>query len=651
MVGADNELDFKISAMIGFTMPTTSLQRQTPKSGHLEFDADKNSFIISFKHIRKTVFIPMNCIVPPTKEACPRGCIYTFDFNIRDFKYKQCFLRNMSDDDKKLLHDHIIKTVGVKKKLFNTSTSSTKCAVPIEPQKVKESKVCLTPKPTKRLVPLGYDSIPSRRTKFVMPPEPRKVEDSERIMTPEPQKTIMPQDLESVPEEYMREDVRTRLSENKEVRTEVWRKWDYDEVVNDSFEENAFPSQPMRCVLTAPPNENSLTGEYMRDDFWDRLSKNENVRTGVCGEWVKGKDEHLTIEGLLCLKDGEWVNGDLIDAYLHHICRRRNGTNLVSPHIDNKENTDGYAQAGRIQYIPTFALESYKIKKQISSKWYWKMENVELVLAPVHINKCHWAMSVTRMQKKEIIVMDSMNNGIAGSTKKDFMNTLLNILMDAADQFEMDIGKREEWTLKEWLDVPQQRNGIDCVIKLGTINNSMSSKEPSEPKPILNSLNILQLIRTAQQKHGLRHENYQRYRGYCARRVERIRKSLKFTHHYKCLPKRSGKFIARTVTSELVGDKRYLELIVFEIERCWAHAMEFKFEALDDPLSRKKFGMRQKFRKAAKWAQFLCGLIKDNELVEEVTKLEARAYISFIQGSLELELRNWKEAAEQFNAS
>jgi len=54
----------------------------------------------------------MNCIVPPTKETCPRGSIYTFDFNIRDFKYKQCFLRNMSDDDKKLLHDHIIKTVG-----------------------------------------------------------------------------------------------------------------------------------------------------------------------------------------------------------------------------------------------------------------------------------------------------------------------------------------------------------------------------------------------------------------------------------------------------------------------------------------------------------------------------------------------------------
>ena len=36
--------------------------------------------------------------------------------------------------------------------------------------------------------------------------------------------------------------------------------------------------------------------------------------------------------------------------------------------------------------------------------------------------------------------------------------------MDAADQFAMDIGKKEDWTLKELIDVPQQRNGIDCGI-------------------------------------------------------------------------------------------------------------------------------------------------------------------------------------------
>ncbi|CAK5076487.1 unnamed protein product [Meloidogyne enterolobii] len=60
MVDANNEPNFKISAVIGFTIPTSSLQRQTPKAGHLEFDADKNSLIISFKHILKTVSIYTN---------------------------------------------------------------------------------------------------------------------------------------------------------------------------------------------------------------------------------------------------------------------------------------------------------------------------------------------------------------------------------------------------------------------------------------------------------------------------------------------------------------------------------------------------------------------------------------------------------------
>jgi hypothetical protein len=106
---------------------------------------------------------------------------------------------------------------------------------------------------------------------------------------------------------------------------------------------------------------------------------------------------------------------------------------------------------------------------------------------------------------------------------------------------------------------------------------------------------------------------------------------LKFTNQYKCLPKRPGKFIARIVTPELVGDirffyiytvflsaksyDRYLEIIVFEMERNWAYAMQFKIEALDEQFSRKKFGMRQKLRKAVKWAKYLESLVEGNELV------------------------------------
>jgi hypothetical protein len=51
------------------------------------------------------------------------------------------------------------------------------------------------------------------------------------------------------------------------------------------------------------------------------------------------------------------------------------------------------------------------------------------------------------------------------------------------------------------------------------------------------------------------------------------------------------------------------------MERNWAYAMQYKFESIDEPLSRKKFTMRQKLRKAAKWANFLESLVEDNELV------------------------------------
>lgn len=43
----------------------------------------------------------------------------------------------------------------------------------------------------------------------------------------------------------------------------------------------------------------------------------------------------------------------------------------------------------------------------------------------------------------------------------------------------------------------------------------------------LNSILVLKLIKDSQQQHGLRHADYQRYRGYCTRRVRRLRKVLK----------------------------------------------------------------------------------------------------------------------------
>lgn len=127
------------------------------------------------------------------------------------------------------------------------------------------------------------------------------------------------------------------------------------------------------------------------------------------------------MDGLLCLRDGEWLNADLIDAYLHQLCRR------TPLHTNDKENVPDkdYTPDNVVQYVPTYGILSFEKKREIPTKWYWKMEGVEVVLAPVHLNNNHWAMSIARIDKKEIVLMDSMNHGFSGSDKKDFMNTFL----------------------------------------------------------------------------------------------------------------------------------------------------------------------------------------------------------------------------------
>ncbi|CAM6001802.1 unnamed protein product [Sphagnum balticum] len=93
---------------------------------------------------------------------------------------------------------------------------------------------------------------------------------------------------------------------------------------------------------------------------------------------------------------------------------------------------------------------------------------------------------------------------------------------------------------------------------------------PSEPQILLfSTLSILQLVKDAQQQHGLRHGDYLRYRcvathtrgghthscrQYCARKVRRVRKSLKFVNAHKATGKHVAKFKSVRVMCKAVTD-------------------------------------------------------------------------------------------------
>ncbi|CAG9864281.1 unnamed protein product [Phyllotreta striolata] len=155
------------------------------------------------------------------------------------------------------------------------------------------------------------------------------------------------------------------------------------------------------------------------------------------------------------------------------------------------------------------------------------------------------------------------------------------------------------------------------------------------------TVEILRLIKDYQQQHGLRHGDYQRYRGYCTRRIGRLRKVLK-------LPQGDRRhFKKRDVTEAHVtspkSDERFLHIPLMLSERCWSYAMQLRQESNTEP--RKKFHLVQKLRKACVYALQLDELCKQ-ERCDVRTKLESQAYLAWIQGSLQFELQLWPQAAE-----
>eukprot|EP01134_Creolimax_fragrantissima_P001737 CFRG1737T1 len=166
------------------------------------------------------------------------------------------------------------------------------------------------------------------------------------------------------------------------------------------------------------------------------------------------------------------------------------------------------------------------------------------------------------------------------------------------------------------------------------------------------SFNISYVVKRSHAQHGLRHEDYNRYRHYCTRRIHRLRKVLKLSNGSK-------KFSRRNIlSSDLTtgeGRENVLQIPLFEAERCWAYAMELK-ATMGMELKRSaaeghrmSHHVRNKLKVAAKHASVLEDLCSNSDFCDERTGLEAKAYGSWMNGILAFELQNWEEALRLLN--
>ncbi|XP_011161227.1 signal recognition particle subunit SRP68 [Solenopsis invicta] len=176
---------------------------------------------------------------------------------------------------------------------------------------------------------------------------------------------------------------------------------------------------------------------------------------------------------------------------------------------------------------------------------------------------------------------------------------------------------------------------VEEKVDLSKENQTQNGVTTKESKTY--SLEILKIIKEAQQQHGLRHGDYQRYRGYCSRRLRRLRKVLKVPQgdrrHFK----------RKDITATMVSEDKFLQVPLIMAERAWSYAMQLRQESNTEP--RKKFHLISRLKKAAAYSLQLQDLI-ENINCDARTKLEAQAYVAWINGSLQFELQLWKQAME-----
>ncbi|KAI8810985.1 hypothetical protein BJ742DRAFT_737116 [Cladochytrium replicatum] len=141
----------------------------------------------------------------------------------------------------------------------------------------------------------------------------------------------------------------------------------------------------------------------------------------------------------------------------------------------------------------------------------------------------------------------------------------------------------------------------------------MPEYQPHNP-----SHTVLQLTTDARNMHGLRHQDFQRYRQFCSRKIRRSRAAVG-------LQQRRRKFEKKEVEPELVKDEKV------------------------GGKPRKKHHLIQKLRRAAQAANELQTV--SGNVVDARTMLELQAYAESMEGYVYFEQQKWNEALENFAAA
>lgn len=191
--------------------------------------------------------------------------------------------------------------------------------------------------------------------------------------------------------------------------------------------------------------------------------------------------------------------------------------------------------------------------------------------------------------------------------------------------------------------------------------------EGREP-PALTSLAfpLLKLVVEARNEHGMRQQDWSRYRRYCATKTRRVRTTLHLTHaasaskpaktkrgrrskrltpeQQSAAAKGQGhEFVRRDIALDSIADARPLELLLFEAEHCWAAAEEIWAQQTEDTRSSARKNSLGRARKAVRYAEELHALVQALPATDAQARAQALAYVGLVRSALVFIQARWEE--------
>jgi len=173
---------------------------------------------------------------------------------------------------------------------------------------------------------------------------------------------------------------------------------------------------------------------------------------------------------------------------------------------------------------------------------------------------------------------------------------------------------------------------------------------------------LLQLIVEARNEHGMRQQDWSRYRRYCSTKTQRVRSALHLTHTSEqgkagkaakgsrrnkrraaMTPEmqsaaskgRGHQFVRREISLDQVHNTRPLELLLFEAEHSWASAEEIWSQHTDKNRAAYRRHSLSRARRAVRYAEQLRELVDALPAVTLPGRAQTLAYVGLVRGALQ----------------